>query len=155
MYGRGVTDCLGHVAMFTNIFKQLGQIKPKLKSNVVAVFICNEVEACIHPSIHLHPSRTPHALSIEHCALSPAPPLFPPQENSSILGLGIDEMEKQGELEMLKHGPLIWVDSANFGPTIATGGVQAWELEVKGRQFHSGLPHLAVNPINVAAQAIK
>jgi len=43
LYGRGVTDCLGHVAMLCCIFKQLAIIKPKLQGGVAAVFIANEV----------------------------------------------------------------------------------------------------------------
>ena len=56
-------------------------------------------------------------------------------------GIGIDELEKQGELRFLKDGPLYWVDSANFGPTLGTGGMCAWELTVNGKKFHSGFPH--------------
>ena len=43
LYGRGVTDCLGHVAMIACVFKQLAILKPKLKIGVAAVFIANEV----------------------------------------------------------------------------------------------------------------
>ena len=39
MYGRGTTDCLGHVAMVTELFIQLAEKKPKLKRKVIAVFI--------------------------------------------------------------------------------------------------------------------
>ena len=39
LYGRGTTDCLGHVALITELFIQLAQKKPKLKYSVVAVFI--------------------------------------------------------------------------------------------------------------------
>ena len=39
MYGRGTTDCLGHVALITDIFLQLAEKKPKLKFKVVSVFI--------------------------------------------------------------------------------------------------------------------
>jgi len=67
--GRGTTDCLGHVALLTELMKKLGQTKPKLKSTVVAVFIANE-------------------------------------ENSSITGIGVDELVKDGLLQKLKDGPL-------------------------------------------------
>ena len=39
LYGRGTTDCLGHVVLITELFIQLAQKKPKLKYSVVAVFI--------------------------------------------------------------------------------------------------------------------
>ncbi|KAJ1474482.1 hypothetical protein T484DRAFT_1635481, partial [Baffinella frigidus] len=40
--GRGVTDCLGHVALVTELFRALGKNKPALKVNVAAVLIANE-----------------------------------------------------------------------------------------------------------------
>ncbi|KAJ4848004.1 hypothetical protein Tsubulata_009332 [Turnera subulata] len=45
--GRGTTDCLGHVALVTELMKRLGETKPKLKSTVVAVFIANEENSAI------------------------------------------------------------------------------------------------------------
>ena len=39
LYGRGTTDCLGHVALITELFTQLAENKPKLKKAVWAVFI--------------------------------------------------------------------------------------------------------------------
>jgi acetylornithine deacetylase len=117
VWGRGVTDCLGHVAMMTLLMKKLAAHPTKLNRTVVAVFIANE-------------------------------------EDSGILGIGIDEMMKQGELEMLKNGPVFWVDSADFGPTLGTGGMQTWEMSISGKKFHSGFPHKAVNPINFASTVI-
>lgn len=67
--GRGTTDCLGHVALLTELMKRLAQVKPKLKCTVVAVFIANE-------------------------------------ENSSILGVGVDALVNAGLLNKLKDGPL-------------------------------------------------
>jgi acetylornithine deacetylase len=72
IYGRGVTDCLGHVAMLTLFFKKLAELKPTLEVGVAAVLIANE-------------------------------------ENSEIPGVGIDELERRGELAFLKNGPLIWL----------------------------------------------
>eukprot|EP00243_Klebsormidium_subtile_P014001 TRINITY_DN963_c0_g1_i1.p1 TRINITY_DN963_c0_g1~~TRINITY_DN963_c0_g1_i1.p1 ORF type:complete len:414 (-),score=125.87 TRINITY_DN963_c0_g1_i1:315-1394(-) len=43
--GRGTTDCLGHVALLTELFRQLGTEKPKLRPTVVGVFIANEENA--------------------------------------------------------------------------------------------------------------
>lgn len=42
LYGRGTTDCLGHVAMITLLFKALAERKPALKRGVVALFIAGE-----------------------------------------------------------------------------------------------------------------
>jgi acetylornithine deacetylase len=42
LYGRGVTDCLGHVALLTDYFIQLAEKRPKLKPMVSAVLIANE-----------------------------------------------------------------------------------------------------------------
>jgi len=42
LYGRGTTDCLGHVGMITLLFKALAERKPALKRSVVALFIVGE-----------------------------------------------------------------------------------------------------------------
>jgi acetylornithine deacetylase len=42
LYGRGTTDCLGHVAVLTDFFANLATNKPVLKHSIVAVFIANE-----------------------------------------------------------------------------------------------------------------
>lgn len=118
VYGRGVTDCLGHVCMGAEFLRQLAIAKPVLKNTVVFVFIANE-------------------------------------ENSTFSGIGIDELEKQGELEALKNGPLFWVDSANYGPTLGTGGMLAWKLKFSGKKFHSGVPQLGINPIEMAMEAVR
>ncbi|XP_065912239.1 uncharacterized protein [Dysidea avara] len=47
LYGRGTTDCLGHVAMVTELFIQLAEKKPKLKRKIVAVFIACEENSTI------------------------------------------------------------------------------------------------------------
>ena len=36
------------------------------------------------------------------------------EECSDILGVGVDELEKRGELASLKNGPLFWVDRFFF-----------------------------------------
>ncbi|KAI3707661.1 hypothetical protein L6452_26289 [Arctium lappa] len=116
--GRGTTDCLGHVALVTELMKKLGQTKPKLKSTVVAVFIASE-------------------------------------ENSSIPGVGVDALVKDGLLDKLKHGPLFWIDTADKQPCIGTGGMIPWKLHVTGKLFHSGLAHKAINPFELAMEALK
>ncbi|XP_043718380.1 acetylornithine deacetylase-like [Telopea speciosissima] len=116
--GRGTTDCLGHVALVTELMRRLGETKPKLKTTVVAVFIANE-------------------------------------ENSSILGVGVDELVKHGLLNKLKEGPLYWIDTADKQPCIGTGGLIAWRLGTTGKLFHSGLAHKAINPLELSMEALK
>ncbi|KAK6782957.1 hypothetical protein RDI58_020753 [Solanum bulbocastanum] len=45
--GRGTTDCLGHVALVTELMKTLAETKIKLKSTVIAIFIASEENASI------------------------------------------------------------------------------------------------------------
>ncbi|GLJ22250.1 hypothetical protein SUGI_0418440 [Cryptomeria japonica] len=115
--GRGTTDCLGHVALITELMRRLGEVKPNLKSTVVAVFIANE-------------------------------------ENSTVLGVGVDALAKQGLLDKLKNGPLFWIDTADKQPCIGTGGVISWKLYAKGKLFHSGLPHKAINAMELCMEAL-
>jgi acetylornithine deacetylase len=42
LYGRGTTDCLGHVALITCLFRALAILKPDLDIDVHAVFIASE-----------------------------------------------------------------------------------------------------------------
>lgn len=114
--GRGTTDCLGHVALVTEFFRQLGEQRPKLKRTIVGVYIANE-------------------------------------ENSKVMGIGIDALVSNGLLDHLKAGPLYWVDVADSQPCIGTGGIVAWQLKAHGKMFHSGLPHKAINPIELAMAA--
>ncbi|XP_073052140.1 acetylornithine deacetylase isoform X2 [Primulina eburnea] len=116
--GRGTTDCLGHVALVTELLRKLGESNPTLKSTVVAVFIASE-------------------------------------ENSSIPQVGVDALVRAGLLDKLKHGPLFWIDTADKQPCIGTGGMIPWKLHVSGKLFHSGLPHKAINPLELAMEALK
>eukprot|EP00850_Spirogloea_muscicola_P019162 SM000185S04021 [mRNA] locus=s185:68942:73006:+ [translate_table: standard] len=115
--GRGTTDCLGHVALVTELFRQLAEERPALRPSVVGVFMANE-------------------------------------ENSSALGVGIDAMVRDGLLDKLKAGPVFWVDVADKQPCIGTGGMAAWTLRASGKLFHSGLPHKAINPLELAMEAL-
>lgn len=45
--GRGTTDCLGHVALVTELMRMLGQARPPLRNSVVAVFIANEENSSV------------------------------------------------------------------------------------------------------------
>lgn len=116
LYGRGVTDCLGHVAVLTDLFAQLAEAKAELDHTVVAVIIANE-------------------------------------EMSNVSGIGIGQLVKDGKLAHLKDGPVYWIDSANFGPTIGTAGMATWRLVVEGKVAHSGFPHNGINAAELAFAA--
>ncbi|KAJ4833809.1 hypothetical protein Tsubulata_048230 [Turnera subulata] len=96
--GLGTTDCLGHVALVTELMKKLGQEKSALRSTVVAVFIASE-------------------------------------DNTTIQGVGVDQLMKDGLLDDLKNSPLYWVDSSDKQPCIGTGGsdMRPWHLHAKGK----------------------
>lgn len=47
VYGRGTTDCLGHVALLTQLFIHLAKTKPALKVSICGVFIPNEENSMI------------------------------------------------------------------------------------------------------------
>merc|ERR1719160_2239183 len=42
LYGRGTTDCLGHIGLITRMIAQICESKIKLKRNVIVVFIAAE-----------------------------------------------------------------------------------------------------------------
>lgn len=118
LYGRGVTDCLGHVAVLTDLFAQLAEARVRLDRTAVAVIIANE-------------------------------------EMSRVSGIGIGRLVKDGKLAHLKHGPLYWLDSANFGPTVGTAGMATWRLVVEGKGAHSGFPHHGINAAELAFEVVR
>jgi hypothetical protein len=61
LQGRGVTDCLGHVALLTELFRQLAVVKPKLRPTVLGCFIANEENATVRAAggCCLTPQRWP------------------------------------------------------------------------------------------------
>ncbi|GAA0139238.1 hypothetical protein Leryth_010543 [Lithospermum erythrorhizon] len=77
------------------------------------------------------------------------------EENSSIPGVGVDALVKDGLLNKLKDGPLFWIDTADKQPCIGTGGSIPWKIHVTGKLFHSGLAHKAINPLELAMEALK
>ncbi|XAR54818.1 Acetylornithine deacetylase [Bertholletia excelsa] len=77
------------------------------------------------------------------------------EENSSIPGVGVDALVKNGWLNKLKQGPLFWIDTADKQPCVGTGGMIPWKLHVTGKLFHSGLAHKAINPLELAMEALK
>ncbi|CAM9261978.1 unnamed protein product [Choristocarpus tenellus] len=119
LYGRGTTDCLGHVAMITDLLLTLAEKRPVLKCTVLAVFIANE-------------------------------------ENREIEGVGVDGLHSSGKLDDLgiKNGPIFWVDSADSHPCVGTVGNMQWTIKAYGKLFHSGLPHVAINPLEMVMEAV-
>lgn len=116
LYGRGTTDCLGHVGLFTRILTQICESKVKLKRNIVVIFIA--------------------------------------AEEGGELGVGVDKLVECGKLEELRSGPVFWIDSADSQPCCGTAGALQWTLTATGRRFHSGLPHLAINPIELLSESL-
>eukprot|EP01041_Mallomonas_annulata_P000871 gene871-1695_t len=47
LYGRGTTDCLGHVALLTDFMATLGEKRPVLKTSIVVIFIANEESSVV------------------------------------------------------------------------------------------------------------
>ncbi|KAG7376782.1 hypothetical protein PHYPSEUDO_012769 [Phytophthora pseudosyringae] len=117
LYGRGTTDCLGHVALLTLLFKELAKQKVPLKTQVVCVLIASE-------------------------------------ENNEIPGVGVEELMKSGKIDFIKNGPVIWVDCSDSQPCIGTAGVITWHLKATGKLFHSGLPNLGINAIELGMDAV-
>ncbi|MBN2195461.1 MAG: M20/M25/M40 family metallo-hydrolase [Polyangiaceae bacterium] len=112
LYGRGTTDCLGHVALLTELLRSLAERGTPPQQTVIVVLIANE-------------------------------------ESSPVTGVGLDYLATVGRLDPLAAGPVYWLDAADFGPTIGTGGVARWRLEVTGIPGHSGMPHQCVNALEL------
>ena len=117
LYGRGTTDCLGHIALLTDLMATLAEKKPQLKTSIVLVFIANE-------------------------------------ENGDFVGVGVDQLAKEGYLDSLKAGPLFWIDAADSQPCIGTAGTITWKMKVIGKLFHSGMPFRGINSIEMGMDAM-
>jgi len=113
LYGRGVTDCLGHVAVLTDLLVQMSEKDARPARTLKVVLIANE-------------------------------------EERSKPEIGLDYVVGAGKMDALKAGPVYWLDSADFGPTIGTAGVAQWELVVTGVPGHSGMPQNCVNALELA-----
>eukprot|EP01088_Endostelium_zonatum_P014089 TRINITY_DN2953_c1_g2_i1.p1 TRINITY_DN2953_c1_g2~~TRINITY_DN2953_c1_g2_i1.p1 ORF type:complete len:493 (-),score=119.60 TRINITY_DN2953_c1_g2_i1:277-1755(-) len=136
-YGRGTTDCLGHVALITDLFVQLAKKKPQLAIDVFAVFISDEEEGSAQVGIE---------------RLCPPPP--PPSTSSTTPSPVPTSTPEKNYLEPLKNGCVFWVDVADKTPTVGTGGCCQWELIATGKMFHSGFPHKSINAIELLSDAI-
>ncbi|KAF0710145.1 Aste57867_5596 [Aphanomyces stellatus] len=118
LYGRGTTDCLGHVALVTQLFIELAKNKVVTQKSVTAVMIASE-------------------------------------ENGEIAGVGVEALMETGKIDFLKNGPVLWVDCSDSQPCIGTAGALTWSLKATGKLFHSGLPHLGMNALELIMDAIK
>mmetsp|Transcript_1761 Transcript_1761/g.2779 ORF Transcript_1761/g.2779 Transcript_1761/m.2779 type:complete len:520 (+) Transcript_1761:131-1690(+) len=120
LFGRGTTDCLGHVAVITLFMEQLAQKKPELSANVAVVFIASE-EAIDKP------------------------------------GAGVDGLMNAGHLDILRENgsTCLWIDSSDSEPCMGTAGALQWHLHTYGKRFHSGLPHKAINSIELGTEAVR
>ncbi|KAK9120731.1 hypothetical protein Syun_018348 [Stephania yunnanensis] len=76
-------------------------------------------------------------------------------ENSTIPGIGVDQLWEDGYLDRLKQGPLYWIDTADKQPCIGTAGVIYWTIQATGKLFHSGLPNKAINSMELLMEAFK
>lgn len=114
LYGRGVTDCLGHVAVLTDLVVALCERGLRPRRTLKVVLIANE-------------------------------------EESPIPEIGLDWAAQSGALDDLAEGTIYWLDSAEFGPTVGTGGMAAWQLEVAGVGGHSGFTQNCVNALELAS----
>ncbi|KAF0710144.1 Aste57867_5595 [Aphanomyces stellatus] len=118
LYGRGTTDCLGHVALVTQLFVELAKNKVVTQKTVTAVMIASE-------------------------------------ENGEIAGVGVEALMETGKIDFLKHGPVLWVDTSDSQPCIGTAGALTWTLKATGKLFHTGLPHLGMNSMELVMDATK
>jgi len=64
-----VTDCLGHVALLTELFRQMGELKPKLKPTVLGVFIANEENSTVS-ALHFCASQQQRATDVQQLWLT-------------------------------------------------------------------------------------
>ncbi|KAJ0402850.1 hypothetical protein ATCC90586_004537 [Pythium insidiosum] len=117
LYGRGTTDCLGHVALMTELFIELSKRRVPTTTQVVCVLIASE-------------------------------------ENGEIPGVGVETLMESGKIDFIKNGPVIWVDCSDSQPCIGTAGAIAWTLKATGKLFHSGLPNLGINSIELGMDAL-
>ncbi|OQR89899.1 hypothetical protein ACHHYP_05958 [Achlya hypogyna] len=76
------------------------------------------------------------------------------EENGDIAGVGVETLMQSGQIDFLKNGPVLWVDCSDSQPCIGTAGALTWSLKATGKLFHSGLPHLGMNALEMAMDAV-
>lgn len=80
--------------------------------------------------------------------------LIASEENSEIPGVGVETLMESGKIDFIKNGPVIWVDCSDSQPCIGTAGAITWSLKATGKLFHSGLPNLGINGLELGLDAI-
>ncbi|RLN74243.1 hypothetical protein BBJ28_00000587 [Nothophytophthora sp. Chile5] len=80
--------------------------------------------------------------------------LIASEENTEIPGVGVETLMESGKIDFIKKGPVIWVDCSDSQPCIGTAGVITWTLKATGKLFHSGLPNLGINGLELGMDAI-
>ena len=117
LLGRGTTDCLGHVALLTELVRAMGDARERPRRTLTIILIANE-------------------------------------ESSPVTGLGMEHVVASGHLDRIRGTPLVWLDGADFGPTVGTGGAARWRLDVQGVSGHSGIAYQCVNAIDLAMAVV-
>lgn len=97
--------------------------------------------------IHLAETRPPLRSSITAVFIAN-------EEAGAPIGIGIDYLLQRGLLEPLRRGPVFWLDSYDIHPNIATGGLLLWRLILRGKGFHSGMPHRGINALELAMAVV-
>ena len=138
LFGRGTTDCLGHVAMITDMFCTIAELKPELDVAVIACFIASEestaiadvgVDMLVKEGKLEHLKKGPVFWCVTtHRSRLPAPPLT---------------RWSAGRC-----------DSADSQPCIGTAAAIQWTLKATGYLFHSGLPHKGINSLELGSEAV-
>jgi hypothetical protein len=52
------------------------------------------------------------------------------EENSTFVGIGVDQLAKDGYLDSLKAGPLFWIDAADSQPCIGRSTTCIQNIEI-------------------------
>ncbi|RLN32115.1 hypothetical protein BBJ28_00018865, partial [Nothophytophthora sp. Chile5] len=80
--------------------------------------------------------------------------LIASEENSEIPGVGVETLMESGKIDFIKNGPVFWVDCSDSQPCIGTAGAITWTLKATGKLFHSGLPNLGINGLELGMDAL-
>jgi acetylornithine deacetylase len=157
LYGRGTTDCLGHVALITLLLKALAVRKPVLERSVVALFIAGEEGGETGVGIDM---------VVKDGAL---------EECKNGICFWIDSADSQpctgtaGVLQVRSFESLLFalsffmlaVCSKKFADKFLLLSLSTslffnyqWHLKATGRLFHSGLPHRGINSLELVSEAM-
>ncbi|GMF33051.1 unnamed protein product [Phytophthora lilii] len=139
LFGRGTTDCLGHVALLT--CRWSSEVE-RVEAGVDMLVACSVV-LFRELAKHKVPTKTQVV-----CVLIAS------EENSEIEGVGVETLMESGKIDFIKNGPVFWVDCSDSQPCIGTAGAITWTLKATGKLFHSGLPNLGINGLELAMDAM-